>query len=136
MDLTTVPASTLDMQLNTLFLAINGRLESIAKATRNPAINDPRIMRALKSEMAKVYTNVKTLNDFINPPELFIHRGADAYFTPSKTPVKTPSAPAGSGTPSYTPDSYSQGSSKNRKRLNKTLKKTLLKTLKRRVKKL
>jgi len=117
MDLATVPAAALDAQLNTLFLAINGRLASIQRAFSNPAIREPRILRATKTEMAKLYTNIKSINDIVNPEmaapvaapsPFFIHRGSEAAFT---TPAKTPSS-GSAATPSYSPVPYSQGSSK------------------------
>jgi hypothetical protein len=141
MDLATVPAAALDAQLNTLFLAINGRLGSIQLATRNPAINEPRMLRMFKKDVATLYTNIKALNDYVNPEmaapvaapsPFFIHRGETAATygdTPYKTPVKTPSS-GSAATPSYTPVPYSQGSSKTPKNGNKTgkrVKKTLKK---------
>lgn len=132
MDLATVPASVLETQLNTLFLAINGRLASIQNATRNPAIGDPKILRIFKKDVATLYTNITTLNKIVNPEmtpvpvpvaaapsPFFIHRGEDAvYTTPAKAPV------ASSGTPTYSPVAYSQGSSKkNRNKTVKSLKK-------------
>lgn len=119
MDLATVPASVLETQLNTLFLAVNGRLASIQNATRNPAIRDPRMLRIFKKDIATLYTNISALNKFVNPEmtpapvaaaapsPFFIHRGEEAaYTTPAKAPV------ASSGTPTYSPVAYSQGSSK------------------------